>query len=131
MLGLLAVSEGLHLRRIPRCLASETPLVIHKRLKTLMPFVYILRCADGSLYTGIAKDVARRLAEHAAGRASRYTRVRLPVALAWCRRVRTWRRALQEEYRIKNLPRAGKLVIIRTTRQPATRADRRARRGKE
>jgi predicted GIY-YIG superfamily endonuclease len=96
-----------------------------------MPFVYILRCADGSLYTGIAKDVARRLAEHAAGRASRYTRVRLPVVLAWCRRVRTWRRALQEEYRIKNLPRAAKLVIIRTTRQPAKREDRRVRRGKE
>jgi predicted GIY-YIG superfamily endonuclease len=96
-----------------------------------MPFVYVLRCADGSLYTGIAKDVARRLAEHAAGRASRYTRVRLPVVLAWCRRVRTWRRALQEEYRIKNLPRAAKLVIIRTTRQPAKREDRRVRRGKE
>jgi putative endonuclease len=96
-----------------------------------MPFIYILRCADGSLYTGIAKDVARRIAEHAAGRASRYTRVRLPVTLAWCRRVRTWSRALKEEYRIKRLPRAAKLVIIQATRQPAKRADRRARRGDE
>ena len=99
--------------------------------RPLMPFVYILRCADGSLYTGIAKDVTRRLAEHAAGRASRYTRVRLPVALVWCGRVRTWRRALQEEYRIKRLPRAAKLVIIGTTPQPVQRADQRARRGNE
>ena len=106
-------------------------MVIHRRQQTLMPFVYILRCADGSLYTGIAKDVARRLAEHAAGRASRYTRVRRPVALVWCGRVRTWRRALQEEYRIKRLPRAAKLVIIRTPPQPVRRAERRARRGNE
>jgi putative endonuclease len=89
-----------------------------------MPFVYILRCADGSLYTGIAKDVSLRLAEHEAGRASRYTRVRLPVTLAWCCRVRTWSRALKEEYRIKRLPRATKLAIIGTPPQP------KARRGK-
>src|SRR5512146_1238868 len=84
-----------------------------------MPFVYMLRCADGSLYTGIAKDVPRRLAEHAAGRASRYTRVRLPVTLAWCRRVRTWSRALKEECRIKRLSRAAKRDMIGATRQPA------------
>jgi len=100
-------------------------------LLTPMPFVYILRCADGSLYTGVAKDVARRLAEHAAGRASRYTRVRLPVTLTWFRRVRTWSRALQEEYRIKRLPRAAKLEIVGATRQAATSGARRARRGRE
>jgi putative endonuclease len=94
-----------------------------------MPFIYILRCADDSLYTGVTKDVARRLGEHAAGRASRYTRARLPVALAWCRRVRTWSRALKEEYRIKRLPRAAKLEIVGATRRPATSGSRRARRG--
>jgi predicted GIY-YIG superfamily endonuclease len=78
-----------------------------------MPFIYILHCADGSLYTGIAKDVARRLREHRAGRASRYTRARLPVRLAWSRRVRSWRLALREEYRIKQLPRSAKLALIR------------------
>ena len=77
-----------------------------------MPFIYILQCRDGSLYTGIAKDVARRLKEHGAGRASRYTRVRLPVKLAWCRRVRSWSLALKEEYRIKHLPRAAKLALV-------------------
>jgi len=75
-------------------------------------FVYILRCADGSLYTGAAKDLPRRLRQHLAGRASRYTRSRLPVELAWSRRVRTWPRALREERRIKSLTRAEKLAMI-------------------
>jgi putative endonuclease len=75
-------------------------------------FVYILRCADGSLYTGAAKDLPRRLRQHLAGRASRYTRSRLPVELAWSRRVRTWPRALREERRIKGLTRAEKLAMI-------------------
>ena len=95
-----------------------------------MPFIYILRCADGSLYTGIAQDVARRLAEHRAGRASRYTRARLPVGLAWSRRVRSWRLALREEYRIKQLPRPAKLALIRSAPSPATPADRVGRRGR-
>jgi putative endonuclease len=78
-----------------------------------MPFVYILQCHDGTLYTGIAKDVARRLAEHQAGRASRYTRSRLPVLLVWRRRVRSWSQALREEYRIKRLPRATKAALVK------------------
>lgn len=77
-----------------------------------MPYVYILRCADGSLYTGAAKDLKRRLAQHLAGRASRYTRTRLPVEVAWSRRVRTWPQALREERRLKGLSRAQKLAVI-------------------
>jgi len=94
----------------------------------VMPYIYILRCRDHSLYTGIAKDVARRLAEHRAGRASRYTRVRLPVMLAWSRRVRSWSLALREEYRIKRLPRAAKLALVRKAPAPAPSAARGARR---
>jgi len=86
-----------------------------------MPFIYILQCRDGSLYTGIATDVARRLTEHGAGRASRYTRVRLPVTLAWSRRVRSWSLALREEYRIKHLPRAAKLALVRSGARSARR----------
>ena len=78
----------------------------------------MLRCRDGSLYTGIAKDVARRLAEHARGRASRYTRARLPVTLLWSRRVRTWRRALQEEHRLKTLSRREKEALVATGAVP-------------
>lgn len=83
-----------------------------------MPFVYLLRCGDGSLYTGCAKDVDRRLAQHRAGRASRYTRSRLPVTLVWTRRVRSWARALGEERRIKALTRAQKQALVRTGRRP-------------
>ena len=93
-----------------------------------MPFVYILRCSDGSLYTGIAKDVARRLAEHNAGRASRYTRVRRPVSMAWSRRVRSWSLALKEEYRIKQMPRAAKLALVRSGPRRPTAPARGARR---
>ncbi|MBP7149503.1 MAG: GIY-YIG nuclease family protein [Acidobacteria bacterium] len=77
-----------------------------------MPYVYILRCGDGSLYTGVAKDPARREAEHAAGKGGRYTRSHLPVELVWKHRVRTWRAALREEHRIKHLARAAKLALV-------------------
>lgn len=77
-----------------------------------MPFVYILRCRDGTLYTGAAKDLAARLRTHQAGRASRYTRARLPVVLVWSRRVRTWSRALREEHRIKRLSRREKQALF-------------------
>ncbi len=76
------------------------------------PFVYVLRCRDGSLYTGAAKDLARRLAQHTAGRASRYTRARLPVTLVWSRPMRSWRAALRLECRIKALRRAEKDALV-------------------
>jgi putative endonuclease len=77
-----------------------------------VPFVYILRCADGSLYTGIAKDFERRLAQHRAGRASRYSRARLPVRLVWSREVRSWSLALREEIRIKGMRKAEKEALL-------------------
>ncbi len=83
---------------------------------------YLLRCRDGSLYTGIAKDLSRRLAEHARGPASRYTRSRLPVTLAWARRVRTWRRALHEERRLKTLSRPEKDALVHDALPQAQRA---------
>jgi putative endonuclease len=77
-----------------------------------VPFVYILRCGDGSLYTGIAKDLAQRLERHRLGKASKYTRSRLPVVLVWKRRLTSWSRALQEELRIKALSRAQKEALL-------------------
>lgn len=79
-----------------------------------MPFVYILRCQDGSLYTGIAKDLTKRLAQHLAGRASRYTRARLPVVLVWSQEVESWSAALREEMRIKRLRRNRKEALLET-----------------
>lgn len=75
-------------------------------------FVYILRCVDGSLYTGSAKDLEARLRVHRSGRGARYTRARLPVELVWSREVETWSDALREEYRIKRLSRSEKLRMI-------------------
>ncbi|HXK11209.1 MAG TPA: GIY-YIG nuclease family protein [Vicinamibacteria bacterium] len=77
-----------------------------------MPFVYMLRCCDGSLYTGAAKDLQARVRQHEAGTASRYTRARRPVLLVWSRRVRTWGRALREEHRIKKLKRRDKDSLV-------------------
>jgi len=88
-----------------------------------VPFVYILRCGDGSLYTGVAKDVQRRLEQHESGTASKYTRSHRPVTLVWHRRVLTWSRALQEEHRIKALTRDEKERLIADP--PARRARRR------
>ncbi len=78
----------------------------------LVPFVYFLRCRDGSLYAGAAKDLARRVAEHTAGRASRYTRSRLPVALVWWQEMESWGAALREEIRLKGLDRTAKDRLV-------------------
>jgi putative endonuclease len=75
-------------------------------------WVYLLRCADGTLYCGWTIDVEQRLAAHNAGRASRYTRSRLPVELAFARELPDRTAARREEARIKSLPRAGKLALI-------------------
>lgn len=77
-----------------------------------MAFVYILRCGDGSLYTGIAKDLAARLRLHQVGRASRYTRAHLPVTLVWSRRFGSWGEGLREEHRIKGLRRREKEALL-------------------
>ena len=71
-----------------------------------------MRCRDGSFYTGAAKQLKARLRRHEEGTASRYTRARLPVELVWSRRVRTWSRALREEYRIKQLRRRDKEALV-------------------
>jgi putative endonuclease len=75
-------------------------------------WVYMLRCADGSLYTGWSVDVARRLERHRSGRASRYTASRLPVALALALPMPDRGAAMREEARIKRLDRAAKLALI-------------------
>ncbi len=87
-----------------------------------MAYVYILRCADDSLYTGSAKDLKARLEVHSLGRASRYTRSRLPVALVWSREVATWSEALREECRIKKLSRQEKLKLIGAESEASNRS---------
>jgi UV DNA damage endonuclease len=76
-------------------------------------FVYILRCADGSLYTGITKDVKRRCRQHNTGTASRYTRSRRPCKLVWQEAHRSRSSALKREAAIKTWTRRDKLALIR------------------
>ena len=75
-------------------------------------FVYLLRCADATLYTGIAKDVSRRCQQHNAGTASRYTRCRLPVEVVYQEPHASRGSALRREAAIKALPRRQKESII-------------------
>lgn len=75
-------------------------------------WVYILRCTDGSLYTGWSSDLERRLRSHRAGRASRYTASRLPVELALALPMPDRSAARREEARIKALDRSAKLALI-------------------
>jgi putative endonuclease len=81
-----------------------------------VPYVYLLRCADDSLYCGWTTDLPRRLAAHQAGTASRYTRSRLPVEVAQVFEVADRGAALREEARIKRLSRAAKLSLVHDPR---------------
>jgi predicted GIY-YIG superfamily endonuclease len=76
-------------------------------------FVYILRCADGSLYTGITKDVKRRCQQHNDGTASRYARSRRPTKLVWQEAQPSRGSALKREAAIKAMTRPDKLALIR------------------
>ena len=82
-------------------------------------FVYLLRCADGSLYCGWSTDPERRLRQHLAGTASRYTRRRLPVELVWWRECATRSDAMREEARIKRLSAREKRELAALRDRPA------------
>lgn len=75
-------------------------------------FVYMLRCRDGSLYTGCTNNLARRLAAHQSGRGAKYTRSRLPVALAYWEELPDRSAAMRREAAVKRLTRAQKLVLL-------------------
>ena len=83
--------------------------------------VYLLRCRDGSLYTGITNDLPKRLKAHAAGKASRYTRSRLPVTLAYTEPQASHSTALKREAAIKKLtrPQKDRLILMKPSRMPA------------
>jgi len=74
-------------------------------------FVYLVRCADGSLYTGIARDVAARIAQHERGKGARYTRGRGPLTLVAKRRCISKSEALRLELAVKALPRSEKETL--------------------
>ena len=78
-----------------------------------MYFLYVVRCADASLYTGITLDVQRRVAEHnQSNRAAKYTRARRPVRLVYLKKFRNRSTAAKAEARFKALRRAEKLALL-------------------
>jgi UV DNA damage endonuclease len=94
--------------------AKAKEVAVEKLLRELRTwFVYLLRCADGSLYTGITNDVPRRFKQHNAGTASRYTRSRLPVVLVYQEAQASRSHALKRELAIKGLSRQEKESMIR------------------
>jgi putative endonuclease len=79
-------------------------------------FVYLLRCSDGTIYTGWTLDVARRVQTHQQGRGARYTRTRRPVTLIYQERLPSRRAAMRREITIKKMSRARKLALARQER---------------
>lgn len=77
-----------------------------------MHYVYLLRCSDGTLYTGYTVNLAARVAVHNAGRGAKYTRGRRPVELVYSRRFRSIGKALACEYAVKQLTRVEKEALI-------------------
>ena len=75
-------------------------------------YTYILKCADGSLYCGWTNNLEKRLSAHNAGTASKYTRTRRPVELAYFEQFETKQEAMSREYHIKRLTREEKLKLI-------------------
>ncbi|HTK04413.1 MAG TPA: GIY-YIG nuclease family protein [Candidatus Eisenbacteria bacterium] len=75
--------------------------------------VYLVRCADGTLYTGITTDLKRRVAVHNAGKGAKYTRARLPVKLVWHEGAAGESAAKRREHEVRTMERADKLRLIR------------------
>jgi putative endonuclease len=83
-----------------------------------MWFVYVVRCTDRTLYTGVTTDAQRRVAEHNRGRGARYTRSRGPVRLVYLEEAADRGAALRREHEIKQMPAAAKRRLIRGRRRP-------------
>ena len=85
--------------------------------------MYILKCADGTYYTGYTNDLKERLKRHNDGLASKYTRVRLPVTLVWKKEYRQYKSAFKTELAIKNLTRMQKEALVGGRRLDKVLAD--------
>lgn len=77
-----------------------------------MNYTYILRCKDGSLYTGWTNDLEKRVHDHNAGKGAKYTKPRRPVELVYYEVFETKEEAMRREYAIKQMPRRQKMKVI-------------------
>ena len=82
------------------------------RMETARNYVYLLRCADGTLYCGWTTDLAARLEAHNSGKGAKYTRARRPVELVYSEEYEDRHEALSREWHIKRLSRQEKLALI-------------------
>lgn len=78
-----------------------------------MNYVYILKCADNSLYTGWTNNLEKRIKAHAEGKGAKYTKARLPIELVYFEEYQDKREAMKREYAIKQLKRKEKLELIK------------------
>ena len=78
-----------------------------------MNYVYILKCADNSLYTGWTNNLDKRIKAHAEGKGAKYTKARLPIELVYFEEYEDKREAMKREYAIKQLKRKEKLELIK------------------
>ncbi len=76
--------------------------------------LYILECADGTLYTGITDNLSRRLAAHNAGKGAKYTRGRAPVSVRYFENCESYAHALKREIQVKRLSRKDKLMLCKS-----------------
>jgi putative endonuclease len=76
-------------------------------------FVYIVQCKDGTYYTGYTKDLENRIVLHKSGKGAKYVKNKLPIELVYAKEYRYYKSALNEEKRVKKLPREQKLKLIR------------------
>ncbi|MBP8743097.1 MAG: GIY-YIG nuclease family protein [Acidaminococcaceae bacterium] len=79
-------------------------------------YVYVLRCGDGSLYTGWTNDLEQRLAAHQSGKGAKYTRGRLPIEMVYFEEMPDKSAALKRENELKKLKKAEKELLIKTSR---------------
>ncbi|MFA5125977.1 MAG: GIY-YIG nuclease family protein [archaeon] len=82
-----------------------------------MPFVYLLQCSDNSYYCGYTNNLEHRVKAHNSGKASKYTRARLPVKIVYAEKLSSLSKALKREYAIKQLSRKEKIGLVKNFKQ--------------
>ena len=88
-----------------------------------MNYTYILKCKDGSLYTGWTNDLEQRVAAHNTGKGAKYTKARRPVELVYFEEYETKEQAMKREYAIKQMARKDKLELVRRKEKADDRSE--------
>ena len=88
-----------------------------------MDYPYILKCKDGSLYTGWTNDLEQRVAAHNTGKGAKYTKARRPVELVYFEEFETKEQAMKREYAIKQMARKDKLELVRRKEKADDRSE--------